>query len=388
VIFLTLSALAILQGIFGLLDGIRSARHIRTFRPKSAWRPRVVVFCPCKGLDPGFEANVRSILDQDYPHLRLVFVVESKDDPAYNELLRIGATVRIAGISTTRGQKVHNLIHGVEHESQNSEVFVFCDSDARFPRQWISRLIAPLEDETVAVATGYRWYMADSGSLPTLFRSIWNASVVTALGSHSRNFAWGGAMAIRREAFDRINVREAWDKSVSDDYSITIAARKAGMRIVFVPTCLIPSHGDCTWRELLEFTTRQIIITRVYQPALWRITFAGQTIFNIAFWWSLERSFRYWPNLQAVSVWSVLFLLSGIKSAIRLNAVSSVLSSETLSKHRWSYILLSPLSSLLYEYNMLRSALTRDILWRQRRYSLISSQLTIVRPGVEKSSTR
>jgi cellulose synthase/poly-beta-1,6-N-acetylglucosamine synthase-like glycosyltransferase len=385
VLFFILSALAIAQGIFGLLDGVRSARHIRSFRPQSLWRPRVVVFCPCKGVDPEFQANVRSILDQDYPLLRVVFVVEAENDPACSELRRVGATVLIAGISKTRGQKVHNLIHAVEHAAADSEVFVFCDSDARFPRHWISNLIAPLEDETVAVATGYRWYTANSGSIPALFRSIWNASIVTALGAHSRNFAWGGSMAIRRNVFDRIQVRQAWDHAVSDDFAMSIAARNAGMRIVFVPSCLIPTHGDCTWSELLEFTTRQIIITRVYQPGLWRLTFVGQTIFNIAFWWSLERSLRVWPNPLSIGIWCSLYLLSGIKSAVRVDAVSTVLPSGTLSKHRWSYILLSPLSSLLYQYNMLRSAFTRDILWRQRRYSLISPQHTIVRPGAERS---
>jgi len=385
ILFYILSLLAILQGIVGLLDGMRSARHIRSFRPQSLWRPRVVVFCPCKGVDPEFQANVRSILDQDYSFLRVVFVVEAENDPACSELRRMGATVRVAGISNNRGQKVHNLIHAVEHAAADSEVFVFCDSDARFPQDWISSLIPPLEDETVAVSTGYRWYTAGSGSIPALFRSIWNASVVTALGAHSRNFAWGGSMAIRRNVFDRIQVRQAWDKALSDDFAITIAARKAGMRIVFVPTCLIPSHGNCTWGELLEFTTRQMIITRVYQPGLWRLTFVGQSIFNIAFWWSLERAIRDWPNPLAIGIWCTLYLLSGIKSAIRIDAVSTVLPSGTLSKHRWSYILLSPLGSLLYQYNMLRSAFTRDILWRQRRYSLISPQHTIVRPGAEGS---
>src|SRR2546428_10460719 len=28
------------------------------------------------------------------------------------------------------------------------------------------------------------------------------------------------------------------------------------------PECLIPTYGECTWRELFEFTTRQIVITR------------------------------------------------------------------------------------------------------------------------------
>jgi cellulose synthase/poly-beta-1,6-N-acetylglucosamine synthase-like glycosyltransferase len=383
--YFVLSTLAILLGIFGLLDGIRSARHIRTFRPKADWHPRVLVICPCKGVDSEFRENAASVLNQEYRNLRVVFVVEAENDPANQPLKELGATVLVAGITTVRGQKVHNLIHAVEHATGDSEVFVFCDSDARYPRDWISNLIPPLSDETVGVATGYRWYMAEAASLPSLFRSIWNASVVTALGSHSRNFAWGGSMALRRDVFDRIRVRDAWDHAVSDDFAVTHAARAAGMRIVFVPACLIPSHGRCTWLELLEFTTRQIIITRVYEPKLWRIAFIGQTIFNVTFWWSMIRMLGMRPDPLFAGVWMTIFVLSGLKSWIRLGAVGTVLPSVSLSKWKWSYILLAPLGSLLYEYNMVRSAFTRDIIWRQRRYSLISPQHTIVQHGAGES---
>ena len=133
----------------------------------------------------------------------------------------------------------------------------------------------------MAVSTGYRWYAAESGSLPALLRSTWNASVVTALGDHGRNFAWGGSMALRREVFDRIGVREAWEGALSDDYAVTRAAQRSGKRIAFVPECLIPSYGDCTWHELLEFTTRQILIARVYDASTWRMALVTQSIFNI-----------------------------------------------------------------------------------------------------------
>src|SRR5678816_1784576 len=81
VMLIVLSILAITLGIVGLLDGIRSARHIRTYRPTSTWRPRVLVICPCKGVEPEFSANAESILNQDYPNLRTVFVVEADGDP-------------------------------------------------------------------------------------------------------------------------------------------------------------------------------------------------------------------------------------------------------------------------------------------------------------------
>src|SRR5262245_38851955 len=134
-LFYFISTIAILQGILGLIDGVRSARHIRTFRPRSVWRPRVVVICPCNGTDPAFRANAAAIMDQDYPNTLTVFVVESADDPAISDLQKLGVVPLVAGISSIRGQKVHNMIHAVE-ASGDTDVFVFCDADARFPKDW------------------------------------------------------------------------------------------------------------------------------------------------------------------------------------------------------------------------------------------------------------
>jgi len=372
-------AIALLQGFLSLLGGKAPIHHLRTYRPKSSWLPRVVVFCPCKGLDPGFDKNILSILTQNYPYLRVVFIVESATDAALPLLRSVNATVLIAGHSTDRGQKVHNLICGVEHAAGDAEVFVFCDSDGRFPRDWISNLIVPLELPRVAVSTGFRWYAAETGTLPALLRSNWNASAVTVLGSHDRNFAWGGSTAIRREVFEQLGIRQAWDRALSDDYVVTRTARAAKMRVIFVPRCLIPSYGDTTWRELLEFTTRQMIITRVYEPTMWRLAFFAQTIFNVGFWGGLLL-----PGFLKL-VTPALFLLSGIKSYLRCQAVSTVLPEGALSKHWWSYILLAPLTALLYEYNLIRSALTRSITWRQIRYRLVSPDRTVVQRGVAEN---
>ena len=378
-ILYVICAIAVIQGVVSLIQGIQSVRHIRTYRPRSNWRPRVVVFCPCRGVDPGFRENIQSILSQEYPNFRAVFIVDSPADPAAKVLAEFHATVLVAGAATTRGQKVHNLIHAVEHGAGDAEVLVFCDADAHFSKEWIQRLIAPLEQENAGASSGYRWYAAESGSLPALLRSTWNASVVTALGDHGRNFAWGGSMALRRDVFDRIHVRDAWEGALSDDYAVTHAVLRAGKRIVFVPECLIPSFGDCTWGELLEFTTRQILIARVYDEATWRMALVTQTIFNVAFWGGLLLPWPYWM------VTPVMYALAGIKSFIRYEAVATVLPEGALSKHRASYILLAPLTALLFEYNLVRSALTRSMTWRQIRYRLISPNRTEVYRGAVES---
>jgi ceramide glucosyltransferase len=370
-----LGGIAILQGLFTLLDGIRAARHMRTFRPRRVSNQRVIVFCPCKGIDSEFEKNVQSILNQDYPNYAAQFIVDSKDDAAYSALHALGANILVAGRATSRGQKVHNLACAIEH-APAADVYVFCDSDARFPPNWLSRLIAPLDSNTVS--TGYRWYVVTRFHFPTLIRSGWNAASVSILGDHDRNFAWGGSTAIRRDTFHRLNILESWRGSVSDDYAITRAAQVAGTKIIFVPECLVPTYGESSFRELLEFTTRQIIITRIYHPALWRIGFVGHVIFNAAFW---TLPFAH-PAL-----WLIIYLLSAVKSWIRYAAARKVISAPALFRYAWFYILASPLVALLYLYNMIASALSTEIIWREIHYKLISPNETRVFGGSAASES-
>jgi cellulose synthase/poly-beta-1,6-N-acetylglucosamine synthase-like glycosyltransferase len=327
------------------------------------------LFCPCKGLEPDFEENIRSLLTQDYPRYRAHFVVESEDDPACGALRQRGLDVLVAGRAANRGQKVHNLAYAVARRPQ-ADIYVFCDSDARFPPGWLSSLVAPLGEANIC--TGYRWYVPGRFHFPTLMRSAWNASTAGVLGDHGRNFAWGGSTAMYRGTFERLDVPAAWQGSVSDDYSITRAARRSGTRITFVPECLAPSYGECTFRELLEFTTRQVIISRVYDPALWRIGFAGHLMFSIAFW-TLP--------FFAPALWFTAFAMSAAKSGIRYSAAKTVLPEAALSKHGWFYILSSPLVPLLFVYNMAVSAFRTEISWRSIHYKLLSPSETRVSGG-------
>jgi cellulose synthase/poly-beta-1,6-N-acetylglucosamine synthase-like glycosyltransferase len=368
VLLYIIGGIAIIQGVLSLVEGIRSCRYIRTFRPRANRQDSVVVFCPCKGVDHEFEKNIRSLLEQDYPRYAVTFVVESQADEAYGVLARMGIrNVLIAGRASDCGQKVHNLTYAVREADVGADIYVFCDSDARFGRNWLSTLVAPLGP--AKVTTGYRWYAAERLNIPTLLRSVWNASVVTALGDHERNFVWGGSMAMYRSTFEKLNILGAWRGSVSDDFAVTRAAERAGMRIVFVPECLVPSYGECTWRELFEFTTRQVTITRVYHPRLWRLAFFGAAVFNIAFW-----------GLLFVQPWmaAVLYILGLAKSWLRIRAVRTVLPACVLSGHDWFYILFSPAGALLYLYNAICSAAGTDIVWRQIRYKLVSPNETRV----------
>ena len=153
---------------------------------------------------------------------------------------------------------------------------------------WLRQLVAPLSDSDLGASSGYRWFIPVAGGLASRIRSVWNASVASALGGdRNKNFCWGGSTAIRRSVFDELQIRERWRGSVSDDFTATRVLQDAKLPIHFTPKCLVPSVGDCDFRELLEFTTRQIKITRVYAPHLWKHVLLGGFLFAITFFGGL-----------------------------------------------------------------------------------------------------
>src|SRR5260370_12489041 len=79
-----------------------------------------------------------------------------------------------------------------------------------------------------------------------------------------KNFCWGGGTAIRRSVFEQSGVMDEWRNSVSDDYSLTRALERNNRSIVFIPECLTPSYVQTDFEGLLEFTNRQVLITRFY----------------------------------------------------------------------------------------------------------------------------
>ena len=390
VVYYFLAVLSCWFGLQSLLSGIRYAAYVRreTSRPLAEFQPFVSVIAPGRGLEPGLADNLRPLLDQDYPRYEVLFVFDALDDPAIkvvDELRRtavIAARIVIAGPATDSGQKVHNLRIAVNEIDPQSEVLVFVDTDARPGKNWLRQLVAPLADETLGASTGYRWFVPERGGLASRLRSVWNASVASALGSDTaKNFCWGGSTAIRRTTFDKLNVSERWRGTVSDDFTITHVLKEAKLPIHFTPNCLVASTGDCDFRELLEFTTRQIKITRVYASHLWLPLLLGSALFAIAFFGGLVllilQIFGILSNSLVVpAVVLVIFTLGATKSLIRFRAVSKILA--TSRRDLLTHIFLWPIASLLYLYNAIAAGFSRRIKWRGITYELKSPTEAVI----------
>jgi len=382
VVYYFLAAISCWIGIKSLMGGFRFAAYVRreTSRPLPDFKPFASVIAPGRGLEPGLADNLRPLLTQDYPRYEVLFVFDRADDPAIRivEELKTNVATRIiiAGPATDSGQKVHNLRVATIQVDPDSEVFVFVDTDARPGKRWLQQLVAPLANEELGASTGYRWFIPDKGGLASRLRSVWNASIASALGADTtKNFCWGGSTAIRRTTFNQLAVNDRWRGTVSDDFTITSVLKQAKLPIYFTPNCLVASAGDCDFKELLEFTTRQIKITRVYASHLWLPLLLGSSLFTIAFFGGLIL-ISLDPRLSVAILWVVIFALGAAKSFIRFRAVSRVL--ETSHRDLLAHVLLWPVASLLYLYNAIIAGFSQRITWRGITYQLKSPREAVI----------
>jgi cellulose synthase/poly-beta-1,6-N-acetylglucosamine synthase-like glycosyltransferase len=381
-------------GVLSLLAALHSlgvaARHWRRARrvvPRGSagpdFTPGVTVLVPCCGSEEGLEANLDALLRQDYPRAQVRFVVESEGDDAVPVIERVrarhpGRSERVvAGLARGQGQKVHNLLAALDH-APSSEVLVFADSDGRPHPGWLARLVAELSRPGVGVASSYRFYRPRPPGFATLLRSVWNLSVLALLGNHERNFAWGGSMAIRRAHFESAGVRAAWRGALSDDYALTHAIRRAGLRVAFVPECLIGSEGGVGLWAFLAWSARQISITRVYWPALFRLAVLGN-LPSTAFLALAPAT----GGAGALTLLGLLLLLGAASGGLRALALAGTAPRwrDELRQSLWAYVLLAPLGGLVTTWGILRALASRRIEWRGKTYLMRSPHETVVLPG-------
>ncbi len=358
-------------------------------KPESNFAPFASVIVPCRGLDQDLYENLTALFLQDYPNFEVIFAVDDERDESVKiieAVSRKGAKHKrskfvVAGKATDSSQKIHNLRGAVLEVSDESEIFVFVDSDARPNRRWLKNLVAPLQDEKIGCATGYRWFVSRHGGFSSELRAVWNASIASALGANRKsNFCWGGSMAMRRETFERLEIREKWRGTLSDDFVVTRRMNEAKLPIYFVPQCLTATVEDCGFGEVLEFTTRQIKITRVYAPHLWKASFAGAFFFTTVFWSGVLLLFflagwHFWLTLFLIII---IFALGTANAWARLTAVKLVLKEfeKELNRQFVWQLTLWTISPALFFYNGFRALLSRKILWRGVEYNLRTADST------------
>lgn len=360
-------------------------------RAPNGYQPPATVILPCKGLDPGFDDNVAKLLRQDYPRFNVIFAVASADDPAYAHLVELAKTAQIpvrivvAGVNPSRAQKINNQLRALQEVPEDTEVLVFVDSDVIARNDFLARLIEPLTDEHVGATTGYRFYISSVGSWPAQLRALWNRMSAWEMANPKYAFAWGGAMAIRRTVFEQAGVAASWDQAADDDLSLTTAVKKLQLDVHFVPQCLVASEGDASIAEIVEWTNRQLILTKVYYRELWERAIRRACVMAI---WLISMIFALSGWIVTRDGWLGVAVLAGLTVLplelyflVRARGLWQTVLSDNSAHIQESFVsscAAIPLAHLVLPWMTLFSVLTNRIKWRGIVYELRSPTETLV----------
>jgi len=389
-LFYLLVLLQILMGAYLLWQCVQWLAYVRRRLQTDPgfYAPKVAVLCPCKGVEPGLERNLVSLTEFERQNYEIFFILASATDAARSIIDRVvkssraKAHVVIAGNPNGCGEKVNNLRAAIEQLDPEFEVLVFTDSDGRPGKTWLHHLVAPLGDVRIGATTTMRWFIPNRSNLPTALLAAWNAPVVTMLTEKGKNFCWGGGTAIRRSVFEQSRVLDEWKNSVSDDYSLTAALERTNRSILFLPECLTLSYIETDFQGLLEFTNRQILITRVYAERVWGPAAATHLVYclTLLFGALLIQGdvFAQRPAFHLVTLTFLPLLLSAIRGSLRLIGVTEALPAgrPQIMGQAWIYVLLTLFVPFLYVVNFGNSLFTRKIRWRGVTYELIGPQQT------------
>lgn len=254
-----------------------TVRHLQGRVPASASPTplSVAVIVACKNAGPGLAAKMTRLLEQQWPNYRVIFVTGTTKDSAHPVLTTLmadhsRATLLESGPSTHSGQKVHNLVCGL-NACRDVDVVLVADSDGDYPADWIASMTGPMADPRVGATLGAPWFLPET---PTL----WSRSLSWSLNTHALLYlarpnpiaGWGGAMGFRMGALNAAGIPDLWTRVVYDDVTAVTALSRCGIRRVFVGPAIPSFFPARTFSECLRWFTRQLIAARIYAAPMYR----------------------------------------------------------------------------------------------------------------------
>lgn len=309
----------------------------------------VSVIIPSKG-----EINLKKFEEQEYENYEIIVVVDEIEEK--NKIEKIKGEMTTVEISKNYdGCSGKNSALLTAIEKARGEIFVFADDDIEPHPKWLQYLVSSMEE----ISTTYRWYFKRP------FLCVWNASVASVLFYKRFNFAWGGSTAIRKDVFEKLNIREIWKKNWVDDLTLTKILKKNGIEIKFVPQAISESREE---KEVFKWMNREFAWIRRYFPFLWRTALffnLGMRISNIIGMFYIFIN----PLTGFLLISPLLFdFLRGYQEYSTFVQLMEYPKEKFLSPVY--HILLRPVASFAISYNLISSIFINKVEWKGKTYSI------------------
>lgn len=257
-----------------MLNRAIKEREKAAYEPAGGW-PLCELIIPVAGQHPQMEKALRSLLEQDYPNYSVILVTETDDEKA-GDLARMlaeeypDARHITADKSDTCGQKNFNLLAGIDHAKKDSQVYAFCDSTHLAREDFLRCLITPIARKEAEFCTGYHQVQPRDNRLVDLAYAASVLFMGLMQGMPSFTQPWGGALAMRRAAFEKRHVRQLWETNVVDDCSLAALLKKDEVAVHMCSAAVLETVAKgcslSTWRAWME---RQILFLKFCIPGQW-----------------------------------------------------------------------------------------------------------------------
>jgi ceramide glucosyltransferase len=235
--------------VFLVMALVASVRHLRRARAQSrqaasiadAAFPPVSILKPLHGDEPRLEENLESFFLQDYPDFEIIFGCRNSADAALAVVERLRARhprvstrVVLSGEPEWPSAKVWSLDKMIASSARH--YFVLSDSDILAAPDFLRSVIPPLlEPHTGLVTCLYRGVPAAGfwSHLEALGMSVELPSgVLIADMLEGMRFALGAAIAVRRDALEKIGGISSTREYYSDDFVLGNRVFEAGYRVL------------------------------------------------------------------------------------------------------------------------------------------------------------
>jgi ceramide glucosyltransferase len=291
--------------------GYRSHALFGRNAPTVAKAPQAVtILKPLHGEEPGLEAALASVFDQDYAgEVQVIFGLQDAADPARAVAERLQAAHPDRDVTLVvdprlhgTNRKVSNLINMTGRARHG--LILLADSDIEVPRDHLRRVADALAAPGVGVVTCAYYGVPRAGlwsrlaAMDLSYRFLPSVAVGVSLGLARP--CMGSTIALRRETLQRIGGFEAFADLLADDYAIGEAVRKAGLASVVAPVLVGHNCAEASLAEVFAHELRWARTVRSVDPA----GFAGSVVTHPVPFALIGAILlgQAWPGLAALAI--------------------------------------------------------------------------------------
>lgn len=228
-----------------------------------------------------------------------------------------------AGVADDEGQKVHKLRAALRSLGDADRWLIFIDSDIVPPARLIGRLVFPLVRDKADIVTGYRLLLPSANPVLALVGAI-EMQIVTFPRMAGATMPWGGAMAMRRETAERLDLEQALAGRLSDDMTIGMAGWRAKLRLRPVRDLLVPSPLGGRGSDALAFGLRQYRHVSTNSAGMWQIATGFVAVNAVGWVWAMG-----WGGWPAVAIG---YLAGWMRALLRARLIRQVVEGDAQAR--------------------------------------------------------